>query len=244
MFNPIIEPALFFLCLDSSVLRWKLQSNRRLVQSLLPPPLRLPHLFSVYRPPPGEAGPGVLRLLWYVLLWRSVQLVTHFQNLMPVKRWRKITKWVPFKFKCMYKSFWSFRNLCFHWVSSKIGIHVSLWTIVWERSIWNLWECRSSSLSTVFLSFTLCVGLQRLHLPSIVFACFWMFSLLVAAQLMLNNGSISNRLWKWWRVNLHKLFFARWIVFFSLVKFHCFKRLWRRTKAAAFVNLWKKEEVF
>lgn len=108
----------------------------------------------------------------------------------------------------------------------------------------NLWECRSSSLSTVFLSFTLCVGLQRLHLPSIVFACFWMFSLLVAAQLMLNNGSISNRLWKWWRVNLHKLFFARWIVFFSLVKFHCFKRLWSRTKAAAFVNLWKKRGGF
>lgn len=75
-----------------------------------------------------------------------------------------------------------------------------------------------------------------------------MFSPLVAAQLTLNNGSISNRLWKWWCVNLRRLFFARWIVLFSLVGFHTSVIVSNASeggqKAAAFVNLWKEEEIF
>lgn len=49
------------------MLRGKLQPERRLVQSLLPPAICLPHLLPVYRPPPGEVGPRALRLLWSVL---------------------------------------------------------------------------------------------------------------------------------------------------------------------------------
>lgn len=57
-----------FSCADSSVLRGQLQPERRLVQSLLPPPLCLPHLLPVYGSPPGEVGPGAFRLLRYALV--------------------------------------------------------------------------------------------------------------------------------------------------------------------------------
>lgn len=52
----------------SAALRWPVQPLWCLVQPLLPPPLRLPHLFPVYFPPPWAVGPRPFRLLWYVLV--------------------------------------------------------------------------------------------------------------------------------------------------------------------------------